>query len=155
MIMTFTNDEYSKSYTELLEIFKYFPKSDLIKIPKSIIKRYIRDKDKYYNFSYNPDLEIDKQNVSKLTQILLANLYIDYFADENEQEILKNKDLKVLAQLEKKKQEEYNIEKIFDNRKEKIKINDTDEITSLSVIEEKENIFRKIIYKIKHFLKLT
>lgn len=155
MIMTFTNDEYSKSYTELLEIFKYFSKSDFIRIPKDIIKRYIRDKDKNYNFSYNPDLEIDKQNVSKLTQILLANLYIDYFVDENEQEILRDKDLKVLAQLEKRKQEEYNIEKIFDKRKEKIAINDTTEITCLSVIEEKENIFRKIIYKIKHFLKLT
>ena len=65
MVNIYTNEEYSKSYTELIEILKYFSKSDLMKIPKNVLTRYIRDKDNNYNFSYNPDLDIDEQSVSK------------------------------------------------------------------------------------------
>lgn len=160
MITIYTNEEYSKSYTELLEILKYFSKSDLIKIPQNILKRYIKDRDINHNFSYNPELDIDKQNISKLTQILLANLYIKYFADENERQCIENKDLEELAELEKKNQEEYNIETIFNQRKEKSIIdasinNSTTDITSLTVIPDKENIFKRIFNKIKHILKLT
>lgn len=155
MIKVYTEDEYSIAYTELIEILKYFPKSDLLKIPKDIILNYINYKNSNYNFSYNPDLEIDEQNVSKLTQILLANLYIDYLADKDEQEYIKNRDAEELLQLEKQKQEQYNIETIFNNRKEKSIKNNTNVTTSLSVISNKENIFKKLFFKIKCFLKLT
>lgn len=155
MITIYTNEEYSKSYTELLEILKYFSKSDLIKIPKNIIKRYIKDRDANYRFQYNPELDLEQQNVSKLTQILLANLYIKYFADENEQAYIKNKDLEELAEIENKNQEKYNIEAIFNKRNEKYINNNTNEITSLTVLPDKENIFKRIFYKIKCILKLT
>lgn len=160
MITIYTNEEYSKSYTELLEILKYFSKSDLIKIPKNIIKRYIKDRDTTYSFQYNPELDLEQQNVSKLTQILIANLYIKYFADESEKQFIKNKDLEDLAELEKRNQEEYNIETIFNQRKEKSIINNsannsTTDITSLAVIPDKENIFKRIFYKIKSWFNLT
>ncbi len=159
MITIYTNEEYSKSYTELLEILKYFSKSDLIKIPKNLIKRYIKDMDTNYSFKYNPELDLEKQNVSKLTQILIANLYIKYFANENEQENIKNKDLEELSQIEKNYQEQYNVETIFNKRKEKSTIdgsfNNATDITSLAVVPNKENIFKRIFYKIKSILKLT
>lgn len=159
MITIYTNEEYSKSYTELLEILKYFSKSDLIKIPKNLIKRYIKDMDTNYSFKYNPELDLEKQNVSKLTQILIANLYIKYFADENEQENIKNKNLEELSQIEKNYQEQYNVETIFNKRKEKSIIdgsfNNATDITSLAVVPNKENIFKRIFYKIKSILKLT
>lgn len=149
MITIYTNEEYSKSYTELLEILKYFSKSDLIKIPKNLIKRYIKDRDTNYIFHYNPELDLEHQNVSKLTQVLIANLYIKYFADENEQQYIKNKDLEELSQIEKQYQEEYNIDTIFNKRKN----NNITDVTSLTVIPDKENIFKRIFYKIKSILK--
>jgi len=159
MITIYTNEEYSKSYTELLEILKYFSKSDLIKIPKNLIKRYLKDRDTNYIFHYNPELDLEHQNVSKLTQILIANLYIKYFADENEQENIKNKNLEELSQIEKNYQEQYNVETIFNKRKEKSIIdgsfNNATDITSLAVVPNKENIFKRIFYKIKSILKLT
>ena len=110
MVNVYTDEEYAKSYTELIEILKFFSKSDLIKIPKDKINRYIRNKDRNYKFSYNPELGIEKQNISKLTQIILANLYIEYLADENESEYLKNKDAQELENIEKQKQEKYDIQ---------------------------------------------
>lgn len=155
MVNIYTNEEYSKSYTELIEILKYFSKSDLMKIPKNVLTRYIRDKDNNYNFSYNPDLDIDEQSVSKLTQILLANLYIKYFADENEQEYIKNKDKEELSLIEKQKQEEYNIETIFNKRKEKFTNTDNSGITNLTVVPDKENLLKRVFYKIKQLFHLT
>lgn len=149
MVKIYTNEEYSRSYTELIEILKYFSKSDLIKIPKNILTRYIKYKDNNYSFSYNPDLDIDEQNVSKLTQILLANLYIKYFADETEREYIINKDKQDLEQIEKENQERYNIENIFNKRKEKFINTNNAEVTSLTVIPNKENLFKRIFYKIK------
>lgn len=155
MIKIYTDEEYSKSYTELIEILKYFSKSDLEKIPHKTVLRYIEYKDNNYDFSYNPDLDIDEQNVSKLTLILLANLYIEYFADEDERNYIKNKDLEYLAKLEKEKQEKYDITSIFNKRKEKY-INENDaEITNLPIVSNKTNIVKRIFEKIKKFLKLT
>lgn len=154
MVKIYTNEEYAKSYTELIEILKYFSKFDLIKIPKDIIKSYITDKDTNYEFSYNPELDIDEQNVSKLTQILLANLYIEYLADENEREYIKNKDLLELEEIEKQKQEKYDIETIFNKKKNQNFNNTFSETTSLAVVPEKTNIIKKIFEKIRRFFKL-
>lgn len=154
MVKIYTNEEYAKSYTELIEILKYFSKSDLLKIPKNNLLRYIRDKDNNYSFSYNPDLDINEQNISKLTQILFANLYIDYFADDSERQSIKNKDQEELQKLEKQKQEEYNIETIFNKRKSESINNNLSETTSLTIIPVKENIFKRFLYKIRCILKL-
>lgn len=154
MVKIYTNEEYAKSYTELIEILKYFSKSDLLKIPKNNLLRYIRDKDNNYSFSYNPDLDINEQNISKLTQILFANLYIDYFADDSERQSIKNKDQEELQKLEKQKQEKYNIETIFNKRKTESINNNLSETTSLTIIPVKENIFKRFLYKIRCILKL-
>lgn len=154
MVNVYTNEEYSKSYTELIEILKFFSKSDLIKIPKDKINRYIRDKDRNYKFSYNPKLGIEKQNISKLTQIILANLYIEYLTDENEREYLKNKDAQELETIEKQKQEKYDIQNIFNKRKDKNINNNIAQTTSLIVLNNKESIIKKIFCKIKSILKI-
>lgn len=154
MVKVYTNDEYSVAYAELLEIFKYFSKSDLMKIPQNTIKRYLKNRNLNHNFSYNPELDLEQQNVSKLTQILLANLYIKYFADTTEQEYIKNKDLEDLAKTEKEDQEKYNIENIFNSRKEKSTSNNINEISSLTIVPENRNIFQKIFFKIKFLFKL-
>lgn len=117
MITAYTDEQYAKSYTELLEILRYFPKSDLAKIPKTTIFRYIENSDKNYNFCYNPDYNLESQNVSDLTKNLIVNLYIDFLADEKEREYIKNKDLQELNMLEKQMQEKYNIDTIFKKRK--------------------------------------
>lgn len=149
MVKVYTNEEYSVAYAELLEILKYFSKSDLMKIPQNTIKRYLKNRDINHNFSYNPELNLEKQNVSKLTQILLANLYIKYFADTAEQEYIKNKDLEDLAKIEIEDQKKYNIENIFNSRKEKSTSNNINEISSLTIVPENRNIFQKIFFKIK------
>ena len=42
------NNNYSKAYTEVLEIIKYFPEEEYSKIPKEKIDFYKKNMDKNY-----------------------------------------------------------------------------------------------------------
>ena len=51
--MKYTNEEYARSYTEILEIFKYIPENLIKKIPESMIKRFYQNMDKNHVFLYD------------------------------------------------------------------------------------------------------
>lgn len=150
MVNIYTKEDYSKSYTELLEILKYVDKEDLGKIPKSKIQFYIKNQDTKYIYKYNKNLSFEYQPVSHLTKILIANLYTDYWADDEEKQKINLSDKQELDKLELIKREKYNPDNLFKN---KTKYNSTNE-TSLTVIEERSFI-KRFLNKIKKFLNLT
>ena len=49
----YTNEDYSKAYSEVLEVLRYIPKVDLVKIPKDEIMFYIKNMDNKHNYKYN------------------------------------------------------------------------------------------------------
>lgn len=160
MVNCYTKEDYAKAYTELLEILKYFSKESLEKLPKENIEMYNVEKDKYHNFTYNEELELDEQNISKLTIILIANLYIQYLASEEERDKIKERDKKELELLENQKREMYNSDKLFENRKKAIykynieDVNEKQQNTNISLsIVKKQNIFKKTIERIMLKLK--
>ena len=152
MIDIYTKEDYAKSYTELIEILKYISKSDLNKIPKDKIKNYIKNKDNDYIYIYDSKKNFENQNISKLTKILIANLYIEYWADEEEKAQIKINDRKEIYDIDNKNAEKYRTDNIFEKKK---KTNEENvEETSLTIIKKKSFI-QKIIEKIKKKLKLT
>lgn len=150
MVITYTKEDYAKAYTELLEILKYVSKSSLEKIPKENLEMYNLNKDRNYNYEYNNNLEFEEQKISRLTRILIANIYIQYWASEEERKILNQRDKEELEQIEIEKRNTYNPDNLFANRR---KINNVEE-KSL-VIVKKKNIVERIIDKIKNILNLT
>lgn len=155
MVAFYTEDEYSRAYTELLELLKYVPASTVQKIPKENIDMYELNKDKSYEYHYDNDLSFEEQNISHLTKILIANLYIEYWATDEERAIIKEHDSKELEALEIEKNKQYNTDDIFASRKKKLEEKAQNiENTSMIVIEN-TNIFKKIMEKIKKMLHLT
>ena len=152
MLKNYTKEEYAKSYKELVEILKHIPKSDLNKIPKEKVQYYIENQDNNYEFIYNIKLNFEEQNITKLTKILIANLYIEYWADNEEKQQIKKNDEKELYIIESKKRELYPVENIFKTKKKTSKENSQE--TSLTTIKKK-NILEKMLIKIKEKLKLT
>ena len=69
--------------------------------------------------------------------------------------VFQNKDKEELYLIEKQKQEEYNIETIFNKRKEKFTNTDNSGITNLTVVPDKENLLKRVFYKIKQLFHLT
>lgn len=136
------NNTYSLSYVEVLEILKHIPKEDYEKIPKEKIEFYENNKDKNYVYIYNPV----NPKISRKTDAILINLYKNYIAKDDEKEkinhILKLNEIKN----EQEKQENFDLNNIFDNKKSEIKNNNVD---TLPVEKKRETRFKKFIDKIK------
>ncbi len=149
------NNTYAKAYTEVLEIIKYFPKEEYSKIPLKKIEFYKNNMDKNYNFTINPEIDLDKQNISMETNAIMVNLYRDYFA--NEQQKLKIEHILDLNQEkeEQEKREKYNPNDIFKNREknESSNMQMTETNSTTALIEYKKTFFEKFktfILKILH-----
>lgn len=149
--MVVTKD-YANAYKEVLEILKYTKKEDVNKIPKYKIIWYQTFMNPEHNFKVEKDKGIEEQKISKEAKAILANLFIDFWASDYQKERIKAKDKYDLEQIEKEKSEKYNPDSLFKN-KQNCESNTTE---TVSMIEYKENnIFKKIINKIKSFFKKT
>ena len=140
----YTEDDYAKSYTELIEILKHISPKRRSKIPKEVLEMYNLKRDEKYDYKYNNNLKLEEQNMSHLTKILIANIYINYWTNEEERKIIESNDKKELYQNELDKREKYNPDNLFKTREK----NKPKEVTDIAIIKKK-NIFEKIIEKIK------
>lgn len=136
------SNAYSKAYVEVLEIISHFSEEDFKKIPKSEIDFYNENKDNEYEFKINPNIDLNEQNISREANAILVALYRDYFATENQKQILE----KLLKQNEQKEEEKkrkkYNPDDIFKKDKEDSKIENNNEILP---IEIEEKWYQKIL----------
>ena len=96
---------YKRAYTEVIEIIKYFPNEEYAKIPLEKINYYKENMDKDYNFKINPNIELEKQNISREANAILVTLFNDYFATDRQKEILNNLLKQNQQILEEQKQE--------------------------------------------------
>jgi len=104
---------YKRAYTEVIEIIKYFPNEEYAKIPLEKINYYKENMDKDYNFQINPNIELEKQNISREANAILVTLVNDYFATDRQKEILNNLLKQNQQILEELKQEKYNPSNLF------------------------------------------
>jgi hypothetical protein len=96
------NNTYAKAYTEVIEIINHFSEEEYKKIPKEKIEYYENNKDKNYIFKIDPNIDLDKQNISKKAYSILVSLFRDYFATDRQKQILDD----LLMQNEQKLEEE-------------------------------------------------
>ena len=147
----YSNEEYSKAYTELLEILKTISRTDLIKIPRETLQFYFSKRDVNHKFIYDENLQFKDPKMMQLTKILFANLYVEYWATAERKKRIKELDREELVRLETEKQELYSVDNLF---KKKENVANKIEETSIICIEKK-NVFFRIIEKFKNWLKLT
>lgn len=76
--------KYRKAYTEVLEVLSKLSPEEYDKIPKEKIEYYEKNKDKYYYFEINPNIPIEKQNLSKEANAILVSLFLEYFVNSNQ-----------------------------------------------------------------------
>lgn len=137
------NNEYSKAYTEVLEIINHFFEDEYKKIPREKIDFFEKNKDKDYNFQINPNADLAEQNISQNANAILVSLFRDYFATDNQKEILKNLLKQNQEKIEIEKHEKYNPDNIFNNRVNTEKLKDSKE--ELALVEIKDQTWYKKI----------
>lgn len=86
--MSDNNENLSKAYTELVEILKYLPEESISKIPSYLIVSYESKKDLNYHFEFDSDKSFEEMNLLPETAELLAEIYKNYWASEEEKKNL-------------------------------------------------------------------
>lgn len=107
-----TKKEYEKAFVEVLEILKYLPQKDFLKIPSNLIQMMNIEKSKDYYFTINRTKSLKEQNFSPVTKAIISNFYRDYWATEYQKEVIEAKQKLDLALKEREKQEKYQKNKI-------------------------------------------
>ena len=102
--------EYRKSLSELCEILKHIPIEARNKIPDEELKFYENNRDFNYKYIYDQSRSLTEQKLMDMTIMLIANIYINYWAENKEK--LQLRDKKILYQIEEQKKI-YNTNDLF------------------------------------------
>ena len=133
--------KYAKAYTEVLELLKHIPKEEYNRIPETEIQFYENNCDKNYKFIYDETIELKEQKISKEANAVIIAMYMNYFANEKQKEIIDEVLKQNSINQEKEKKQKYNTENIFKEENQ--------ENLPIELNKKKENIIKRIINKIK------
>ena len=138
-----------EALTEVYEILKVTPIELTSKIPTQFNKMVEENRAKDYRFILEEPF--DEKDLKKETIIILGLIYRDFFADPEEREELQLKDKEEIKRVEEEIRKQYDIDTIFQNRKEKNKkeVNET----SLVLFENQQGFWKKIFKAIKGIFK--
>lgn len=154
-------EEYGEAAVEVLDILDNTNKEDVAKIPPSFIQFLVDNASDDYVVNLDHSKPINELNIKEKTKEILGTIYINWWCDNKQKEQYK----KQIEEQERKEQEElrekYDPDKMFKNRENMQTSNEIQKMQEdieakdkyLVVVNQKENIFKKIINKIKSFFK--
>ena len=122
-----------KAYKEVIKVIEYLPEELYVKIPEEILENLYENMDKDYEFEITNSKTV---KFLKETEDILAVIYRDYLASENEKRKIELLERQEETELEEEKRKKYSPDNIFEKR--------TDEYEKISIvlpnIVEKKNI---------------
>ena len=138
---------YRNAFKEIYEILKNTDEELVAKIPKKFLSFIEENMNNEYECNIQRDVDIDKQNLLKETEAILALIYINYWATEEEKQEFALKDQ--AGKEAKEKAYDERIQRIFEERKVVSKKTENKEL----IVKPKENFIKRIINKIRSILK--
>ena len=140
----------NNAYTEVYTILQDLNEEEFNKIPAEIIETIEANRNEEYEYELDDELELKEQPMLPETKAILFNLFRDYLATPEQKAKIIRMQNEERQKNELKKSKMYSTD-VFENKEEK-KI-ETPEKEIVQLIKYKENIFKKILNKIKSFLK--
>lgn len=125
---------YEEAFSEIEEVLKLMPIDLVSKIPAQF--RQIISENKATNYKVVIKEPLEKQKLKKETTIILGLIYRDFLASPEEREELQVKDAEELRKIEKKMQEQYDVENILKKSRAVKKSNDEQFLNDLVVYKE-------------------
>lgn len=139
------DNRYKSAFKEVSEILKYMDEELVNKIPTKFITFLQENMSKEYDFKINENVALEKQNISREAENILALLYRNYWATEEEKQ-----EFARLDEQERKSNDE-KLQKIFKNT---INEFDKEENKDTQIVNvNNDNFFKKIINKLKKFFR--
>lgn len=143
--------DYNKRLVEVSVILNHLKKSDYNKIPKEVIDRIEKNKDKEYIWNYDETKELKNQNVSKDTVAILSYINMQYLLNKEQRKFVQEIFNENQKKLENVKKEKYNLDNLFKNKESNLETSKTRELSS---IKYKKSVFTKIKNWLKQILKI-
>ena len=154
--------EYRCAYKEIVTILDIFSEEIGDLIPNEKVEFYRSNMDENHVFEYDETKEIVEQNILYPTRCILANLFRDYIATEEDRAEILKEEQEELNQIEDEKRRKYNPDDIFKNNTNKenetsikasqIKVEEIYTNTEMIVKDENVSCFIKIKNKIISFI---
>ena len=151
-----TNEEYARAYKEIFIIINLLEDELKKLIPEEKIQFYKTHMDENHNFNFEPNKSINEQNILYPTRCILANLFKEFIATEEDKEIIFEKERQELIEIEEQKKKQYNPDDIFKNRSTKRNVEIVENDSNTELIEYKEPFFtrfKNFILKLFHINK--
>ena len=164
-----------KAYTEVYTILQDLNEEEYSKIPPEVIETIEVNSDSTYEYELDEELELKDQPMLPETKAILFNLFRDYLATPEQKAKIIRMQNEARQKNELKKRQLYDVN-VFANKgkeqydsvtqakqvKQEVQDNQEMEVTqdtqvtdkNMQIIEYKENIFRKILDKIRNFFRL-
>ena len=145
-------NEASEAYTEVLTILNHMETKYQDKVPKKLKDFFEKNSAKDYRFDIDFKTPLKDQELKNKTLVLLAMLNLNYWCstEEEKQELIKhyseNEEI-----YQEKLREKYNPDNIFNNNNQQINTEEETSREEVSLVEQKESVFKKLINKIKRF----
>ena len=136
------------AYTEVYTILQELNEEEYDKIPPEIIETIEVNRNEEYNYELDDELELKEQPMLPETKAILFNLFRDYLANPEQKTKIIRMQNEARQKNELKKQQMYNTD-VFANRQKKDTVQPNSEKTQS--VKYKENIFKRILNKIKKF----
>jgi len=147
--------DYAKRLVEVDEVLSYLSEENLNKIPEDVRNLIKENKDKDYTWKFDETKELKDQDLSRDTIIILSYLNMEYLLNEEQKKLMEQIHEFNERKQEKEKQEKYNEDNIFNNKKENFEIQqqkqEQEQVENKSLVEYKDSVFKRIINKIKSF----
>ena len=153
-------ENYRNAFSEVSVILEHLRKEDYDKISDDMIQAIESNKNDDYVFTLEKDIELKDQNLMPETRAILFNLFYDYYADEKQKQIIQDIWRAQNRKEDIEKQGKYSLDVFKSKNNNKIdellsednyssvnNININTEVNQL--VNKKENIFTKIVRKIK------
>ena len=147
------------AYTEVYTILQDLNEEEYNKIPPEVIETIKENRNEEYEYFLDDELELKDQPMLPETKAILFNLFRDYLATPEQKTKIIRMQNEARQKNELKKQQMYNTD-VFankrNNQKEELEKNETLEENKTEanneekqIVEYKENIFKRILNKIK------
>ena len=136
------------AYTEVYTILQELNEEEYNKIPPEVIETIEANRDEDYEYELDDEVELKEQPMLPETKAILFNLFRDYLATPEQKAKIIRMQNEARQKNELKKQKKYNID-VFENKQKKDTVQPKGETTQ--IVKYKENIFKRILNKIKRF----
>ena len=141
------------AYTEVYTILQDLNEEEYNKIPPEVIETLDANRNKEYEYFLDNELELKDQPMLPETKAILFNIFRDYLATPEQKTKIIRMQNEARQKNELKKQQMYNTD-VFANKSinKTTKLNENEVKTNNNekqIVEYKENIFKRILNKIK------